>query len=125
MAPAGYVLSRHVTRRALHGRAYLRWMDRVPGEYREFVLDAPPIQPPDAVNDPDCLAILRHHRSLFTLALEAHNPIFFLKPADGAVGAHAVAVRDAYQDFRNLALRIAEKCSLPVLQTTQGSHDSW
>lgn len=125
MAPAGYVLSRHATRRTHPGKAYLRWLERVPEEYRESILHLRSIEPPDAVNDPDCLAILRYHRSLLTLAREAHKPIFFLKPAEGAVGAHAVAVRDAYQDFRNLALRIAEKCSLPVLQTMQGSSDSW
>jgi chromosome partitioning protein len=41
------------------------------------------------------------------LAQEARKPMFHLKPADGASGAHAQAVRNAYADFQQLAKRIA------------------
>ena len=34
--------------------------------------------------------------------------MFFLKPADGAVGGHAAAVRDVYLDYQKLARRIAD-----------------
>ena len=59
-------------------------------------------------DDPHCLAALKHYRSLMPLAQEAHKPMFFLKPADGAIGGHAKAVQDCYSDFRHLA---ASHCS--------------
>jgi hypothetical protein len=34
--------------------------------------------------------------------------MFFLKPADGAIGAHVKAVSDCYRDFKALATKIAE-----------------
>ena len=42
------------------------------------------------------------------LAMEARKPMFFLKPADGAIGAHVEAVRDCYRDFKALAKRIRQ-----------------
>jgi hypothetical protein len=48
------------------------------------------------------------------LAMEARKPMFFLKPADGAIGAHFNAVRDCYQDFRRLALEIAKRCNIEI-----------
>jgi hypothetical protein len=52
-----------------------------------------------------------------SLAQEAHKPMFHLKPADGAIGAHVQAVQGAYRDFRNLAREIAKRTniSLPPL----------
>ncbi len=41
------------------------------------------------------------------MAMEARKPIFFLKSADGAIGAHIEAVRSCYTDFQNLAVEIA------------------
>jgi hypothetical protein len=35
--------------------------------------------------------------------------MFFLKPADGAIGGHAQAVTDCYKDFRALARSIAKE----------------
>ena len=57
-------------------------------------------------NDPYCLAALKQYRSLMPLAMEAHKPMFWLKPADGAIGAQVQAVRDCYDDFRALAGKI-------------------
>ena len=37
------------------------------------------------------------------MAREANRPMFLLKPAHGAIGAHQQAVRDCYTGFRNLA----------------------
>ena len=42
-------------------------------------------------NDPNCIAKLKDYRSLMPLAQEARKPMFFLKPADGALGAHSKA----------------------------------
>ena len=37
------------------------------------------------------------------MAQEANRPMFLLKPAHGAIGAHQQAVGDCYTDFRSLA----------------------
>jgi chromosome partitioning protein len=41
------------------------------------------------------------------MAMEARKPIFSLKSADGAIGAHIEAVRSCYTDFQKLAGKIA------------------
>jgi len=65
-------------------------------------------------NDPNKLALLRHYRSLIPMAQEAHKPMFWLKPADGAIGAHLQAVQTAYQDFQQLATMIAERTGVKL-----------
>ncbi len=81
-------------------------MDRIPGEYRQSVLEESSDVYEGGANDPYCLAALKHYRSLMPLAMEARKPMFRLKPADGAIGAHAQAVQDCYRDFETLAKRI-------------------
>ncbi len=46
------------------------------------------------------------------MAMEAHKPVFALKPSDGAIGAHGEAVRLAYKDFKALADKIMEKLTI-------------
>jgi hypothetical protein len=46
------------------------------------------------------------------MAQEARKPMFHLKPADGAIGAHLQSAHEAYNDFRALAAAIVEKASL-------------
>ena len=53
--------------------------------------------------------MLKHYRSLMPMAMEVRKPVFSLKPADGAIGAHGEAVRNAYTDFLVLARRIADR----------------
>jgi cellulose biosynthesis protein BcsQ len=106
--PLGYVMTQHAVRRDRPVQAYQRWMRKVPSEYRASVLgntDRPPLGPPNQP-DPNCLATLKHYRSLMPLAMEARKPMFYLKPADGALGAHVEAVRDCHRDFMSLAKRI-------------------
>jgi hypothetical protein len=67
-----------------------------------------------AAQDPHCLAILKHYRSLMPLSQEARKPIFHLQPADGALGAHEAAVRNAYGDFEGLARAIASRINLSI-----------
>jgi len=83
-------------------------MERIPNEYRRSVASEPEDPEMHVENDPHCLAALQHYRSLMPMAMEARKPMFRLKPADGAIGAHVAAVRDCYLDFRALALRILE-----------------
>lgn len=106
MCPAGYVVMQHATRAERPVKAYLRWMDRIPDEYRHSVANRPSDVNVHVEDDPYCLAALKHYRSLMPPAMEARKPMFRLKPADGAIGAHSQAVRDCFADFHSLALRI-------------------
>lgn len=108
--PLGYVVMQHGLRGNSPPKAYQRWIDRFPAEYRESVLGEAANQPPKAAVDPYCLAMLKHYRSLMPMAMEARKPVFALKPADGAIGAHGTAVRSAYTDFLDLGRRIANRC---------------
>ena len=85
-------------------------MNRIPLEYRRSVLGE--VDPPEDVgieDDPHCLATLKHFRSLIPMGREARKPIFSLTVADGAIGSHAQAAREARRDFRALAERILER----------------
>ena len=107
MQPAGYIVMQHGIQDSRPAKAYKRWMDRIPGVYREAVLDEKVANAPDVAKDPYCLSLLKHYRSLMPMAMEARKPIFFLKSADGAIGAHLEAVRNCYTDFEKLAKKIA------------------
>jgi hypothetical protein len=87
-------------------------MARIPSTYLEAVLDTPGTTSATIDNDPHCIAKLRDYRSLMPLAQEARKPLFFLKPADGALGAHTYAVTNAYKDFRIVAEKIAKKAGI-------------
>lgn len=115
MQPLGYVLMQHIERLSRPVAAYKKWADRIPGTYAESVLQQPlaRVQPADG----NCLARLKHYRSLAPLAQEAHKPIFALTAADGAIGSHAAAVRDAYGDFKALAVAILERIA-PATKST-------
>lgn len=105
MAPVGYVLMQHVERLGRPTKAYGKWADCIPAAYAHSVLQQP-LGPRAQPVDGHCLARLKHYRSLAPMAQEAHKPIFALTTADGAIGSHAAAVRDAYSDFRALAAAI-------------------
>jgi chromosome partitioning protein len=106
--PLGYIVQQHSVRLNRPVLAYERWVNRMPGVYRESVLEAPSenIKPSD---DPHCLATFKHYRSLVPMAQEARKPIFNLTTADGAIGNHAVAVKEASSDFSALAGKILER----------------
>jgi chromosome partitioning protein len=107
--PFGYVVMQRGTRENRPPKAYLRWIDRFPAAYRQSVLDEPQDDAMTAADDPYCLVILKSYRSLMPMAMEARKPVFALKPADGAIGAHSEAVRRAYLEFQDLATRIVER----------------
>jgi len=114
MTPAGYVVMQHAVRLDRPVKAYEKWIARIPGVYREAVLGEK-TQPRIVISkDPHCLATLKHYRSLMPLAQEARKPMFFLKPADGAIGGHSAAVQDCYKDFHALALQIAKRCGVAL-----------
>jgi len=112
MQPAGYVFMQHFSKDRRPVKAFDRWMQRIPREYRVSVLneaDGPQI---GVDSDPYCLAKLKHYRSLMPMAMEARKPMFLLKPADGAIGAHTYAVQQCREDFELLAYKIASACGL-------------
>ena len=115
MQPVGYIVMQHSVRRDRPVKSYDKWISRIPGTYLRYVLDRDESDAPVVSEDRHCFATLKHYRSLMPMAQEAHKPIFHLRPADGALGAHTYAVQDAYQDFENLTRAIAGKTSL-VLQ---------
>lgn len=106
MQPAGYVVLQHGVRLDRVVGAYDRWLRRVPSEYRRAVLDDPDDDAPAAADDPHCLGLMKHYHSLVPMAQEARRPIFLLRSADGAIGAHQQAVLNAYGHFADLARRI-------------------
>ena len=110
MMPIGYVVMQHVVRLNRPVKAYERWMDRIPDAYSHLVVGRPLPRAHAIDDDPNCLATLKHFRSLMPLAQEARKPMFMLRPADGAIGGHANAVQGCYRDFRTLAQEIARRC---------------
>jgi hypothetical protein len=56
--------------------------------------------------DSNCLALLKHYHSLAPMSMEARKPMFFLKSADGAFGAHVQSVQRSYTDFESLTQKI-------------------
>lgn len=114
MCPMGYVVLQHGVRLDRPVKAYSRWMTQIPYTYRTAVLGEVGGATPEPAEDPDCLAMLKHYHSLIPLGQEARKPIFALKPADGAIGAHQQAVGAAFNDFAGLADRIEHKLTSPV-----------
>ena len=110
--PLGYMVLRHSIRLDRTVKAVERWMARIPSTYLEAVLDKSGTTSATIDNDPNCIAKLKDYRSLMPLAQEARKPMFFLKPADGALGAHTYAVAEAYKDFRTVAEKIAKKARI-------------
>jgi chromosome partitioning protein len=102
MKPVGYICQQPGIRLDRPVKAYNRWANRIPDVYRESILDAPHenLKPAD---DPFCLSVIKHYRSLVPMAQEARKPIFHLTSADGAFGSHATAAHEAYEDFSKLA----------------------
>ncbi len=111
--PIGYMVLRHSIRLDRPVQAYDRWIARIPQTYWGSVLGKSDVQAMPIDEDPNCIAKLKDYRSLMPLAQEARKPMFFLKPADGALGAHTYAVSDAYKDFLNVARLIAQRAQIP------------
>ncbi len=112
IAPIGYIVLRHSIRLDRPVKAFDRWIARIPSTYAEAVLGQPSHGTPTIEEDEHCIARLKDYRSLMPMAREARKPMFFLKPADGALGAHTYAVAEAYKDFKRVARAIASRAGL-------------
>jgi chromosome partitioning protein len=113
MEPVGYVVLQHGVRMDRAVGAYDRWMRRVPTEYRTSVLQTDGSNAPLVENDPECLGLVKHYHSLIPMAQEARKPVFLLRSADGAIGAHQQAVHAAYRHFEALAKAILNRIEPP------------
>lgn len=113
MEPVGYVLMSFGVRDARPVKAYEDWIAEIPRVYREVVLEQRGRIPSPEL-DPFRLAALKHYRSLMPMAMAARKPMFQLKVADGARGAHLEAVRECYRDFLSLAQTIGRRLGVPV-----------
>jgi chromosome partitioning protein len=110
MKPLGYIVQQHGVRLSRPVKAYDKWINRMPAIYHEAVLqDSTTAAMPS--QDEECLATLKHYRSLIPMGQEVRKPIFELTPADGAIGSHAQAVQEAHKDFESLAIKLLERMS--------------
>jgi hypothetical protein len=107
MKPIGYVVMQHVVRWDRPVHAYDKWMHRIPASHAGWLLQTIAPEALAVDNDPQCLASLKHDRSLMPMAQQARKPIFALKAADGALGGHVAAIKACFADFSSLADRIA------------------
>lgn len=106
MRPLGYVVLQFGIRDSRPVSAYEKWARRIPGTFRDKVLGQGLEGAESSSEDPNCLGLLKHYRSLMPMAMEARKPIFRLKPSDGAIGAHTQSVKDCAEDFKRLAEKI-------------------
>ena len=114
MNPIGYIVMQHSVRRDRPVKSYEKWIARIPQTYRRYVMGQLDNASIALGEDEHCIALLKHYRSLMPMAQEARKPIFHLKPADGALGAHAVAVQESYRDFRQLAREILDRAGVRI-----------
>jgi hypothetical protein len=112
--PLGYVVLQHAVRLDRPVKSYQRWVERIPNEYSQHVLRERTRKKRTFKTDENCLALMKHYRSLMPMAQEARKPMFHLKAADGALGSHHTAARDAGRDFNRLARRIASRTGTVV-----------
>jgi cellulose biosynthesis protein BcsQ len=108
LQPLGYIVMQAGMRLSRPVRAYERWVRRMPTQYHESVLHDEEAAA-SASEDPWCLGIMRHYQSLMPLAQDAQKPMFKLRPADGAIGAHMDAVLRCHREFDELAKSIFRK----------------
>lgn len=111
MQPVGYVLMQHAERLGRPTKAYAKWQVRLPYAYRESILGE---QTQGKLTDPDPQQIhrIKHYRSLMPMAMEARKPMFALRAADGAIGAHQTNVQQCYDDFRTLVEEIIKRTGI-------------
>jgi hypothetical protein len=107
----GYIIMQYSAKENYPVRAYLKWANRIPSVFASAVLStASSIFPTSVEKDKNCIAMLRHYRSLAPMSMEAHKPMFLLKPADGAIGAHTSAVKKCYDEYEALTENILKIC---------------
>lgn len=108
MDPIGYIMMQHSERLARPVKAYKKWADRMPSTYKRSILDDKDLVLGGQQFN-EAMGSLRHYRSLVPMAQEVRKPIFKLSIADGAIGSHSYAARDAASDFSALTGSILQR----------------
>jgi chromosome partitioning protein len=111
IAAVGYIVMQPNLYGGQVTRAYSRWLQDIPSVYHKLVLRDVPAADLTVANDPCCLAVLKHYRSLMPMAQAARKPIFKLTAADGAIGAHSQAVQQVGKEFRVLGKHLLDRVS--------------
>jgi len=112
MSPLGYIVMRHSVILNKPVQAFMRWMEKIPHEYKKSVEgETDNLACVRVEDDPNLLAHLKDYRSLMPMAQEANKPMFMLKPADGVIGVQQRAVLNCYRDFKCLAQEIMRRLS--------------
>lgn len=102
----GYIVMQHGIKESRPVKSYLKWANRIPQVFKQFVSKERIEEEKRVEQDENCIALLKHYHSLIPMSMEVRKPIFLLKPADGAIGAHFGAVKSAYSDFKQLTEKI-------------------
>ncbi|TQM81429.1 cellulose biosynthesis protein BcsQ [Saccharothrix saharensis] len=108
MTPLGYVIMQPTMRLDRPVQAYRRWLERIPSVFETAVLgeSAPTAHSSEKSFE---IATLKNYQSLMPLAHDARKPMFELRSADGAIGSMQSYVQRCYQDFKKLAIEVAER----------------
>ena len=102
MKPAGYIIMQHVERLSRPVKAYQKWVEKIPQTYRKYVLDIKEDNSTSNRESHNEIGLIKNYQSLMPLAQDARKPIFLLKPAEGAIGAHAQSVSKCYVEFEKI-----------------------
>lgn len=106
MNPLGYIVLERSVRLDKPQYDYAHWHQQVPNAFHIDLLDQPQGFTGGASEDSRCLGLVRHYRTLVDMAEESRKPLFNLRMADGAVGAHFKAAQLAGTEFKTLAFRL-------------------
>lgn len=111
MKPMGYIIMQHTERRNRPVKAYQKWVEKIPQTYLKHVLSIN--ENGGILNRPNLneIGLVKNYQSLMPLAQDARKPIFLLKPAEGAIGAHAQSVAKCYEDFKKLTKAILNRAA--------------
>jgi len=115
--PLGYVLMQHAVRLDRPVHAYERWAAKIPDVYSKDVIRTN-LTSASNKKDINRIGLVKHYRSLMPMAQEARKPMFYLKSADGAIGTHAKAVTEAWENFNIVAKEIIVR----ILQDNPSIH---
>jgi chromosome partitioning protein len=111
MKPMGYIIMQHTQRRNRPVKAYQKWVEKIPQTYRKHILS---INKDSGISNRANLneiGLVKNYQSVMPLAQDARKPIFLLKPAEGAIGAHAQSVAKCYEDFKKLTKAILNRAT--------------
>jgi len=108
--PLGYVILQHNVYGSRPVNAYVQWAVKIPELFAQQVIkDTTWTEQRTVKDDPYCLALLKNYYSLAPMAMQAKKPMFLLKYADGARGAHLNAVQRVYEDFEQFTETVLQK----------------